>query len=518
MAPESWSRPAPLRYRRTVPNLYNRPRWTIAYLVEQLRTQAPVGLVVVLASASLLLLGGVTVPSALLEGGELSWRLEVSWLVASPLAALLRATGLMQHPSLTEAPVEAALLISHALAAALATWLSTRLLLSAGFKSGMRLRVGLLLGFGTCLASSAWQPGSTALSAAAVALAASGFQSFRRHAERRDLTFGVLGLVVAILVDPRHLAWLPVLVLALGPPRSRRQMALGTAVISGVALAAFVAFVLPEADRAFLLTYLAPGEVGRRVLASCLGIGSSLLVAAPPAILALLGIPGLMRFDRPLAVLSVGGALAITGARLLLVLDPHEAQVTLEGWAAVLPLLAPAMGFGLLALRRRREGAVIVVALALVGAASQAQRFMLDPGFVARRIRTGTMDFPLDRSFTPEVAEPVVGMRLIRAWFAGDDALRMTLPSVRERWHFQVELAGLQPRPWPARLARWARSEDAKDPSAVLGQVRIGSRKLWVGLLGAATAWFLLVLGLLSLAVLGERLSSLAKMPVNHRT
>jgi hypothetical protein len=501
-----------------VPNLYNRPRWTIPYLVEQLRTHAPVGLVVVLASSCLLLLGGVTVPPGLEDGVTTSWRLRVSWAVAAPLAALLRFTGLMQHPSLTAAPAEAALLITHALAAAAATWLSTRLLLASGFKCGMRLRVGLLLGFGTTLACSAWQPGSAALGAACVALTAAQFQAYRRHGERRDLAIGGVGLALGALVDPRSLAWLPFLALAMGPAPVRRRLTLGATVVAALALVVFAGLVLPEAERAFLFAYLVPGEVGRRVLAAALGVGSSLLVAAPPAALALLGLPGLVDFDRPLAVMTVGGALAITGARLLFVLDPHEAQVTLESWATILPLLAPAMGFGLLALRRRREGAVVVVVLALIGAAGQAQRFLLDPSFVAQRIHTGSMEFPLDRSFTPEVAEPVVGIRLIRAWFAGDDALPMSLPSVRERWRFQVQLTGLQPRPWPARLARWVRSEDPRDPSAVLGQVRIGGRKFWVGLLGAVTAWFLLSLGMLSLAVLGERLTSFAKMPVNHRT
>lgn len=501
-----------------MPNLYNRPRWTIPYLVEQLRSQAPVGLVVFLASSCLLLLGGVSVPTAMTAGGDLPWRLLVSATVASPLAALLRATGLMQHPSLHGAPTEASLLLTHALAAALATWLSTRLLGASGFKCGMRLRVGMLLGFGTCLASSAWQPGSTALVAAAVAMAAAGLQAYRRHGERRDLALGLLGLALAAAADPRTLAWWPMLALALGPEPQRHRNAAGAAVVGALALAAFVGYGLPAADRAFLLASLTPGEVGRRLLAAFLGVGSSLLVAAPPAALALLGLPGLVRFDRPLAQLTVGGAVALGAARLLLVTDFHEAQVPLEGWAVLLPLLAPAMGFGLLALRRRQGGAAVVVVLALLGAAGQAQRFLLDPGFVARRIRTGTMEFPLDRSFTPEVAEPVVGVRLIRAWFAGDHVLSMTLPSVRERWDFQVPLAGLEPRPWPARLARWARSGDAQDPPAVLGQVRLGGRKLWVGLVGAVTAWFLLALGLLSLAVLGERLTSLAKMPVTHQS
>lgn len=496
-----------------MPNLYNRPRWSLGRLVATIRYRTSLPGLFLLLVSTLLLLGGLHLPAELAGGFSgldvqtLPWRARATCLLASPLGRLLELPGWLSGGA---AP-EIALLLLQALAAGGAVTLTVRWLLRIGVGEILSLQVGLLLSFATCLGAATWQLGPETLATLAVSGALLFGWTHHQEGHLRDALSSLACLVTGALVDPRVLLLLlPLTHLCLRTsPRPSPRLRRGLAV--AMVLACFwihARFLLHPRELAYLLAHLAPGQVLRRLLATLTGAGSCLWLALPPLGIALAGLPSLLREERRLGLLCLQSLGLLLLGRLLLVHDLGEASVPLWAYASLLPALAPPFAYGLRRLQESRPGRWGILLTCLAGAALQASALLIDPGYPMRALETHQMDFPLDRSFTPELSAPVLGLRTLVAHLRGDPTLELWLPTlygVPGRAPIQVDLAALAPRPWPWRLARWSPPADLDPPVRLLERLSLGRRSYWLQVLGAMVYTGLICLLLLSLFSLWER-------------
>lgn len=508
-----------------MPNLYNRPRWTLGYLISVIRHRSTVPALLFLAAFCLLVLGGVRLPPEALHSGglraanQVPWRLRGLTLLVGPMIRALESTHLLLFRGGPGGAPEAGALVVLAASAGLAGVLTQHFLVAIGFGTGMVIQVGILLVFGTTLAGASWQYGPEALLAASLAGVLRFAWEFRLEGRNRDAAFGLGFLLLGCLLDQRFALILPILAATCLPPAYRRRerpLTLACLVLAVGVLWFHQGTLLTAAEQSFVSAYLSPGPVLRRLVAALLGAGSSLFVAAPPALLAALGARRLWRYDSRLALASLGCAGVLCLARLVLVHDLDEASVSLVGFAPLLPALAPAMAFGILRLKEKRVGVAVLLGVALVGVGFQVERFLFDPGDLRPDLSRGGMDFPLDRSFTPELSDPVLGIHCLRTYLSGAREAEVWMPKVRGvdatgRGPLLVDASRLEPRPWPWRLARW-RPGPGEDPGARLGgRVWLGPRHFWLELLGGVVSFLLGFLGLLALLSLLERLAAVGQ-------
>jgi hypothetical protein len=493
-----------------MPNLYNRPRWTLGRLVTTIRYRSSIPGLFLLAVTCLYLLGGIFLPESLtahwapLEAPGLSWRVRGLALTATPLLRLLEFLG-------QGASREAGILLLQALAAGGTVALTVRFLGLAGLSEVTSLKVGLLLSLSTCLGVASWQLGPEVLLALSVAGLLLFGWSFRQGGRPRD-AFSALGCLLAgSFLDPRLLLVLPVLATWSLPaslrPRIRLLQALSLlALFLGTWL--HTHFLLRPEEIAYVLSHLTVGQILRRLLAATAGAGSSLLLAIPLTLVALPGLRSFFEQDRPLARLVLGVGFTLGLARLILVQDMHEASVPLLGFAPLLPTLAPVLAHGLHVLQEHRQGKALILATAMLGTAFQVQSQLVDGGFLLQALEAGGYDYPLDRSFTPELSRSLLDFQCLVGHLRGVRHLNLWLPQVHGipgRNPIQVDITSLTPRPWPLRLARWTPPEGQKQVLQIPGGISLGSRSLWIQTFGALTYASLLGLLLLCGISLQER-------------
>lgn len=482
-----------------MPNLYNRPRPTLAHLLEFLRDRARVEVLLLLAALALGLLVGTSLdhleardrqvlagraagnPEARLA--DLPWRYRAPAWVVTPVARVLAATRLFHHPEGGDHAFEAAATLVQAAAAAYALAAAVTLVSELGFKVGMCIRVGLLLLLTSCLGASAWRFGPAALLAAAVA----GYlkNTWRVRVEPRPLTAARAAgwLLLGCVIDPVLVVLLPLGLAVALPPwlEERRPAALiaSAAAVIGV-LALHWGFHLRPDERAYVLTQLGIGDLVRRVLGAAIGTGSALLLAAPPVLLALLGAGRLASYDPRGARLTLGSAGLLLGTQLLLVRGPAELADPTAAYALLLPALAPAMAFGILRLKESPLGPALMTSIFLAGLTVQGSALLFDPDVPMRSLRAGkayatprdaagdAVPLPtelvvLDRRFTPELSDPALSLACLWTWLDGQPALKISLPDATVPLDLLIDAHAMRPRPWVYRVLAW-RPKDAPAP------------------------------------------------------
>ncbi len=459
-------------------NLYNRPHLSFHYLVDRLRTKAPLWVLGVLATSCLYLLGSVHVPEILSPESH-SWGLQ-------GLLAVLQWSNL---------PGSTFFLLVQTLGSVGGVLGSGALLRAAGFRDGMVLRVCLLLAFATGMAHASWHFGTESLLAAVLAGALTCAQNYRRSPSKASVFLVTFFWIGALLLDPRALVLGPFLVACLAPVERLKPYVLGSMVVCAGLLVLAHFQVLSQSSQVLAANQLALGHILRRLTAAFFGAGSSLFLAAPPLLLCGYGLRRMRVFDPGLLHLTAGSALAYGTLRLLLVYYPNEVSVPLTIWVPILPALAPALAFGLLEIRNHALRVPLLVGLTFLGSASQMCFFVMDPQFLLQQISHPTHSLPLDRSFTPELSPPALSLKMVRTYFAASPSATLSLPSATGGTLVPLSTVGLSPRPWVLKLVATHREP---------------LWKLWARI---AFAGFLLTVGLVSLSILLDKLKALAALP-----
>ncbi len=518
-----------------MPDLYNRPRPTVTYLIGRLRDRAATSLLVLLACTCLLALVPASIahlPEASAREGNgetargLPLRYRTALVLARPAVRLLGATGLVDRGENGETLLEAGAGVTQAGAVGLAGLLLLSALAGFGFREAMQIRVVLLVLGAGCLGPVAWRfgPGAYLVLALAGMLAAAVQLRTEPHPER--IVSFVGWSLFGLIVDPVSAVVLPIMVAAAVPgenPGRRRLIVAGTVAVTVASLWLHGKPMLSGEEQAWIASQITPPAVLRRTLSAAVGAGGSILIASPCLALAGLGLGLLWGYDRRLARLSAGSALALLAARLVVVRDPGEPGDVLALAAPLTVLLAPAMGFGLVRLRTLPWGSLLLTGTLMSGLGFQILTLCFDPELPMRRIREGRAlllavrggeqtsipveDASLDRAFTPELSNPALSLACLASYLAPpprSETIWISLPSLARNQDLVVDGRGMAPRPWPIRLLTWQPKPDL-DP-ALAGPLR---RSHGQKIVGSAVALALAILGSLSGAFLLVRLQRL---------